>query len=105
MDTTHVPHPLANVVDVKKMNELFKEIFATYGPTAIPWVLFVGCAWFLWKEKYSSNDIIKPYHDFIDSYRDLVDVCHDAIKENTKVIERLSVLIEERTRRQNSSRD
>ena len=84
------------------MNDvIIKEIFSVYGPAAIPWVLFAGCAWFLWKERFSSNDMIKPYKEFIDSYRELVDACHESIKENTKVIERLAILIEERTRRNN----
>ena len=87
------------------MNELIKEILQTYGPAAIPWIIVAACAWFLWKERPSTNAVVQPYHDFMNSYRELVDTCNEAIRENTKVIERLSILIEERTRRQDEWRE
>ncbi len=86
------------------MDEIIKQVFSVYGPAAIPWLIVAVAAWFLWKERHSTSEVVQPYHDFMNSYRELVDVCHDAIKENTKIIERLTILIEERTRRQNDSK-
>jgi len=77
-------------------HEFFKEIFAVYGPASIPWIIMGVIAWYLWKERHSTDEVVRPYHEFINSYRELVEMCHEAIRENTKVLERLSILFQER---------
>lgn len=84
------------------MEELIKQIIIAYGPAAIPWIIAAGFGFLLWKSKNSAptaaESVINPYQEFLNSYKDLVELCHEAIKENTKVTERLAILIEERTR-------
>jgi hypothetical protein len=79
------------------VEQFLPELLRHYGPTFAPvgvallvlWKVYADAA----KDRLSARDILKEYHDLVDSY-------HAAIVENTRVTERLALLIEERTRRQ-----
>lgn len=73
------------------MESFTKEILVLYGPLAIGWLVAAVLGWRLWFDTSKVLSTQKEYHA-------LVDQCHVAIVYNTRVTERLAVLIEERTR-------
>lgn len=73
------------------MEGFAKEILTLYGPLAIGWLVAAVLGWRLWFDTSKVLSTQKEYHA-------LVDQCHIAIVYNTRVTERLAVLIEERTR-------
>ena len=71
---------------------LVKELLSLYGPLAIGWIVAIFLAWRVFTERDKPSDTFKAYKDICEDY-------HAAIVENTRVTERLALLIEERTRR------
>jgi hypothetical protein len=79
---------------------LLPDLLKQYGPSFAP----VGVALLvLWKVYISAERDRISAKDVLKEYSDLVDICRIAIVENTRVTERLALLIEERTRRQISN--
>jgi hypothetical protein len=72
---------------------LLKELFTDYGAPALPWTVVAYLGWMVLSERKPRMNVPKEYQELMDNY-------HDAIVENTRAMERLSLLIEERTRRQ-----
>jgi hypothetical protein len=73
------------------MENLTKDVLVLYGPLAIGWIVAFILGWRLW---FDTTRVLATQKE----YAALVDQCHVAIVYNTKVTERLAVLIEERTR-------
>lgn len=82
------------------MEIYLKELFQEYGPLSLGWIVAAVLGWRVFSEskdnKLSTKEVMAEYNDLIDSY-------HAAIVENTRVTERLAMLIEERTRRQGNN--
>ena len=74
-----------------------KVLLSEYGPLALGWVVASILAWRVFADaasnRLSTKDVVENYQELMNSY-------HEAIVANTKVTERLALLIEERTRRQ-----
>lgn len=62
------------------------------GPLGIGWLVAGALLWFVLTDRKKPDGTIQAYQDIIEGY-------HEAIVENTRAIEKLSTLIEERTRR------
>lgn len=74
------------------MEGFTKEILTLYGPMAIGWLVAMVLGWKLWFDTSKVLAAQKKHEDLIMAY-------HEAVVDNTKVTERLALLIEERTRR------
>jgi hypothetical protein len=76
---------------------LLSNLLSSYGPLALGWIVASFLAWRVLSEsasnRISSKDVLDDYHELLRAY-------HLAMVENTKVTERLAMLIEERTKRQ-----
>lgn len=72
--------------------DFLKWVFATYGAAALPYSVIAFLVWLVLSEK--KKETVPP------EYQAMINHYHEAIVENTRTIERLAVLIEERTRRQ-----
>lgn len=86
-----------------ELTELLKWLFDTYGaPALLPTVAaFLG--WLAIKEISSAMKERRQAQEIsIKDYQELMGRYHDAIVQCTRSMERLSVLIEERTARQRS---
>jgi hypothetical protein len=77
------------------VEETVKWALQEFGPIAIGW-LVAGFLGYRILTDASSNRISNK--DVLDDFHDLVSAYHIAVTANTKVTERLAVLIEERTR-------
>lgn len=73
--------------------DLLKYLFTTYGAPALPWSVVAFMWWMMMKERQGKSELPPGYQQIIDDY-------HEATLENTRVIQQLATLIEERTRRQ-----
>lgn len=80
------------------MEAFTKEILVLYGPLAIGWLVAAALGWRLWFDTSKVIATQKTHESLIMSY-------HQVVVENVKVMERLAVLIEERTRLQALRRD
>lgn len=74
------------------MEELLKDALTGYGPLGIGWAVAGYLIWHVITDRKKADA----------AYSSVVDEYHDAIVANTKAIERLSVLIDERTRFQST---
>jgi hypothetical protein len=75
---------------------LLKELFANYGAAALPWSVVAYLFWTVYGDKHKTKTVPDDLQRIIDNY-------HEAIVGNTRAIERLAILLEERTRRQRPS--
>lgn len=77
------------------MDLYLKELFSEYGPLALGWIVASILGWRAFSDaaenKVATKDLMVKYGDMLEAY-------HEAIVENTRVTEKLSMLIEERTR-------
>ena len=62
-----------------------KDVLLHYGPLGIGWLVAAALLW--------------PIFRKTDTTKSLADAYHESIMANTKVLERLATLIDERTRR------
>ena len=79
------------------MDEITKQLLTLYGPLAIGWIIAGFLAWRVLTDANRPENVLKTYKDIIHDY-------HEAILENTRVTERLAMLIEERTRQRHNGR-
>jgi hypothetical protein len=77
------------------VEETVKWFLEQFGPIAIGWIV-AGFLGYRILTDASTNRISNK--DVLDDFHDLVAAYHIAVTANTKVTERLAVLIEERTR-------
>ncbi len=84
-----------------ELAELLKSIFENYGAAALPWSVVAFLGWFVLKERRGQSQNQSVRHD---EYESIIDKYHEALIDNTRTIERLAVLFEERTRRQTSDK-
>ena len=76
-----------------ELAEVLKALFDQYGPAALPWSVVAFLGWIVLSDRKNKGTIPHEYQIIIGQQREaLVDV--------TRAVERLAVLIEERTRRQ-----
>lgn len=68
--------------------EIGIELLTHWGPLAIGWIAAAGLGWVVFRDKNRAS----PFQKVVDSY-------HEAIVANTRAMERLATIIEERTRR------
>lgn len=80
------------------MEDIAKSILLLYGPLALGWVA-AGLLWWRNERRPRAPCLLSTDHQ---SAQKLLDDYHNAIVENTRVTERLAVLIEERTRLQSN---
>lgn len=73
------------------MEDLLKYGLTIYGPLAIGWIVAAALGWRLWFDTSKVIAQLKCYQDLIMSF-------HSATVDNTRVMERLAMLIEERSR-------
>jgi hypothetical protein len=74
------------------VEEILKEAITGYGPLGIGWALAAYLIYHVLSDRKKADG----------AYSDVVKEYHDCILENTKAIERLSTLIDERTRIQST---
>lgn len=79
-----------------ELAELLKSIFTNYGAAALPWSVVAFLGWFVLSRKGSSQN--NQDHNAVTA--DLLDKYHEVLVDNTRTLERLATLLEERTRRQ-----
>ena len=82
------------------MEPLLKDLLTNYGPLALGWIVALALGWRVYND--TAGDRLRPV-DVLKKYDEVLDAYHAAIVENTKVTERLAMLIEERTRRQTTN--
>jgi hypothetical protein len=83
------------------MEPFLKDLLSEYGPLALGWIV----ASFLAYRVFSDASTVKTdARDALRKYDDLVKAYHECIVDNTKVTERLALLIEDRVRRQLNDR-
>lgn len=75
------------------MENLLRDALTLWGPLAIGWILAAYLVWYVLSERKKPNETIAAYQNVLNDY-------HTALVANTKAIERLAIIIEERTRRQ-----
>jgi hypothetical protein len=80
-----------------EMAEVLKQFFEAYGPASLPYAFGALLVWLVLRDRDSRATVPHEYQKLIDQY-------HEAVVDVTKTIERLAVLIEERTRRHQSQR-
>jgi hypothetical protein len=73
------------------MGDLVREGLTLYGPLGIGWIVAAVLGWRLYFDTSKVLESARQFEKLIDAY-------HDAIVDNTKVTERLAMLIEERSR-------
>jgi hypothetical protein len=78
------------------VEKFFSELIISYGPLALGWAIAALLGWRVFADAASNRISSK---DVLDDFRSLVDAYHAAVVDNTRVTERLALLIEERTRR------
>lgn len=84
-------------VDVAWWQSWIRDFFSLYGPLGIGWI---AAAVLWWKAMYEKPaDTIKAYQDVIAAYKEVVHDTRSTIIENTRAMERLATLLEERTRK------
>jgi hypothetical protein len=74
--------------------ELLKHFFEAYGAAALPYMFGALLVWLVLRDRDGRATTVSP------EYSQLINQYHEAVVDVTKTIERLAVLIEERTRRQ-----
>jgi hypothetical protein len=76
-----------------------RDLLTNYGPLIIGWLLAAFLLWHTFREKKQADpeEQMKIYQMVLNEY-------HLAVVQNTKVLERLATLIEERTARQERER-
>jgi hypothetical protein len=77
---------------VGDVEELLEKAISGYGPLGIGWALAVYLIWHVLSDRKKADG----------AYSEIVKEYHDCLVENTKAIERLSTLIDERTRIQST---
>lgn len=76
------------------MEQFLEMILTHYGPLVIGWVVAAGLGWMVLRERK------KPGHvQYEKALEKVSDSYHEAIVANTRAMERLATIIEERTRR------
>lgn len=80
-----------------EIGELLKSLFENYGAAALPWSVVAFLGWFVLKDRNKSQS---SHSALPEDYENIIDRYHEALIDNTRTIERLAVLLEERTRRQ-----
>ena len=70
------------------MEQIVTEILSLYGPLAIGWLAAAALFWMVILERRK----VGPFQKIADAY-------HQSMIENTRALERLATIIEERTRR------
>jgi hypothetical protein len=79
------------------MEIFLTKLFGEYGPLALGWIVACLLGVRALREaaasRITAKDVLKEYKELLDSY-------HEAIVDNTKITERLALLIEDRTRQQ-----
>lgn len=70
------------------MEEILEKAISGYGPLGIGWAL---AAYLIWHVLSDRKKVDAAYSGILENY-------HEALMANTKAVERLSVLIDERTR-------
>jgi hypothetical protein len=75
------------------MEIVITKLLGEYGALALGWIVAFLLALQAFREASANKLTVKDYKELINSY-------HDAIVDNTKVTERLALLIEDRTRQQ-----
>lgn len=80
-----------------EIGEVLKALFEQYGPAALPYVMVGFMVWLVLNERKGKGAVPHEYQLLIEHY-------HEAVVDVTKTIERLAVLIEERTRRHSSDK-
>jgi hypothetical protein len=79
--------------------EVLKHFFEAYGAAALPYMFGALLVWLVLRDRDSrTTTVVSP------EYSQLIHQYHEAVVDVTKTIERLAVLIEERTRRNQSQR-
>ena len=87
-----------------ELAELIKALFESYGAAALPWSVMAFLGWLVLKDRLKGRETVPhEYQALIDRYNEaLIDVTR-AVERLAVPIERLAVLIEERTRAQSKS--
>lgn len=76
--------------------DFLKGLFSSYGAAALPWSVVAFLGWLVITDRGKARIVPPEYQHLLDNY-------HEAIIGNTRAIERLAILLEERTRRQLSN--
>lgn len=79
-----------------ELTELLKTLFENYGAAALPWSVVAFLGWFVLKDRKSQG---QSHSALPDDYEHMIDRYHEALIDSTRTIERLAVLLEERTLR------
>ena len=76
--------------------------FFDYGPIGISWSVVCFLLWVMYKDRSQGETkpevIVTLYKGFTEEYKDLVKQNSEIIHRNTMAIDRLSTLVDERTR-------
>jgi hypothetical protein len=79
-----------------ELTELLKTLFENYGAAALPWSVVAFLGWFVLKDRKGQS---QSHSALPDDYEHMIDRYHEALIDSTRTIERLAVLLEERTLR------
>lgn len=83
------------------MEDVSLEVLKLYGPLAIGWLVAAFLGWRVFAErKAPAENVVKAYADILEAYREDAKEQRDVLMEVTGALQKLSTLIEERTRRQ-----
>jgi predicted ATPase len=77
-----------------ELAELIKALFESYGAAALPWSVMAFLGWLVIRDRLRGRETI-PHE-----YQMIIDRYNEALVDVTRSVERLAILIEERTRRQ-----
>lgn len=76
-----------------EMETIIGDVLKTYGPLGIGWVVSLFLLWKVFSDRKDPNGALKAYQQIAGDY-------YEAITNNTRMLERLITLVEERTRLQ-----
>lgn len=71
------------------MESFTNDVLTLYGPLGIGWIVAAGLGWMVFQDRKKKDH---PYEKILESY-------YEVIIANTRAMERLATIIEERTRR------
>jgi hypothetical protein len=87
--------------------EVLKTFAESYGPAALPWSVVAFLGWTVLKERAQKDApaVSAEYKEIIERYENLLEKVLGGLHGITIATERMALLIEERTRRQNNRDD
>ena len=84
--------------------EVLKHLAEAYGPAALPWSVVAFLGWIVLKDRghKEAPAVSAEYKEMIERYENLLEKVLGGLHGITVATERMALLIEERTRRQNN---